>query len=431
VTLNAGDAAILYAMIDLLRAAFGKDAEFIVYDTHGEAVSRYYPELTFRKLLYFNLGSHKIKLLGRRLRAAQVFSVLDKARFYLGLWCLRRNIRLIPGVILSKVELRDVAEYNSADIIVSSGGTYLVENYSLAHRIFDYKISQYLGRPLIFFTQSLGPFSNPSIRKSLKRIFDRSILILVRDKQSLNNLTDMGVSNRSIHITADAAFALTDPVAVETAKNATRRPGSPLKVAISAREWRHFKTVAPADGMRQYLQSLCALSAHLIERHGAEITFLSTCQGMPEYWTDDSKVARKIVEGLPYHLRSSVSVDAGFHHPKDLAEMLKSYDLVVATRMHMAILALGAGTPVLPIAYEFKMRELFERLGQGNWVQDIEKISPESLIRAADSFLDSISQSRAALFAAVEKERQDALESVSFVKKAFDEWQLRSNGRQV
>src|SRR6185295_15612118 len=102
--------------------------------------------------------------------------------------------------------------------------------------------------------------------------------------------------------------------------------------------------------------------------------------------------------------------------------MLKDYDLVIATRMHMAILALSVGTPVLPIAYEFKMRELFERLGQERWVQDIEVISGDALIYAVDQFLRELPEIRGPLFTAVQKEYEDAAASGHLVRKAFEEW---------
>jgi colanic acid/amylovoran biosynthesis protein len=45
-------------------------------------------------------------------------------------------------------------------------------------------------------------------------------------------------------------------------------------------------------------------------------------------------------------------------------------------------LALCAGVPVLPIAYEFKTVELFQSLGLGEITQDIEAVTPESLEQA-------------------------------------------------
>jgi colanic acid/amylovoran biosynthesis protein len=193
------------------------------------------------------------------------------------------------------------------------------------------------------------------------------------------------------------------------------------------REWKYFKSVDTAQGMKQYIDALRSVTRHLVEKHNAEITYLSTCQGMPEYWTDDSKLAEKIVDGLPEPVRQSVSVDAKFHHPADLTKILKQYDLVIATRMHMAILALGAGTPVFPIAYEFKMQELFERLGQGPWVHDIETLSGDALSNAIDQFLSQLPESRGALFSAVERERASAAASGVIVKQAYDEW--RKNHR--
>ena len=420
VTLNAGDAAILYAMIDVLRAAFaGNDIQFIVYDKHGNAPSRYYPELEFRKLLYLSREADN--------RGSDLLRRFSEIRFKLGLWSIKHNAPLLPHIFLTETERRDVLEYKTADLIVSSGGTYLVENYSLEARIFDYRLSLALGRPLVFFTQSLGPFANESNRRSLLPIFNNALLILLRDEQSRRNLIDLGVKNQHVHRAADAAFALSDSAALAAAKLPTKTVNYPLRIAISVREWRHFKTVDAQAGMERYCKAVQALTRHLVDEHEAQITFISSCQGMPEYWTDDSTLARSIVNGLKDDIRVSVSVDGNFHNPAALTKILKNHDLLVATRMHMAILALGVGTPVLPISYEFKIRELFDRLGQSEWVQDIETISGKDLIESANRFLEQLPQMRLPLFSAVERESKNAIASGELVREAFERWQQRAN----
>jgi colanic acid/amylovoran biosynthesis protein len=415
VTMNVGDAAILYAMIDVLRSAFGDNTHFIVYDKHGDVPKQYYPDLEFRRLLYHTRESLTAQ---RGLR----FRRLDELRFKVGLRFIKQGIPLLPHIFLNSVERRDLLEYKTADLIVSSGGTYLVENYSMAPRIFDYQVTHHLKRPLVFFTQSLGPFSNPENREALMPIFENSVAILLRDEQSLRHLRELGVKNKNLHFVADAAFSLSDTEALEAAKAPVETSGKRLKVAISVREWKYFKTVESSEGMDRYYQALRALNEHLVEKYEAEVTFLSTCQGMPEYWTDDSQVAQKIVEGLSPNTRKSVSVDSNFHAPAVLARILKDYDLVIATRMHMAILALGVGTPVLPIAYEFKMLELFERLAQGRWVQDIEATSADALIDAVDQFLAALPDIRESLFAAVQKEYENAVASGHLDRQALEEW---------
>jgi len=403
--------------MDVLRRAFGHNTQFIVYDKHGHVPSRYYPELVFRKLIYLTREDHKPQsTLPRR---------LDQMRFKFGLWSIKRRLPLLPQLFLNSTEHRDLLEYKTADLIVSSGGTYLVETYSLAARIFDYQLSLDLKKPLVFFTQSLGPFKNQSNREALRPIFEKSIAILLRDEQSRRNLDDLGITNPDVHVVADAAFALSDVEALERAK--APRKTTRLRVAISVREWSHFKTVEPAAGMKQYSEALRALTTHLVEKHNADITYLSTCQGMPEYWTDDSRLAQSIVNDLPEHVRRSVSVDSGFHGPTALTTILKDFDLVVATRMHMAILSLGVGTPVLPVAYEFKMKELFERLGQGRWVQDIETLSGDELITALEQFLEVLPEIRESLFTAVQREHASAVASGAIVKEAFEKWRKDGN----
>ncbi|MBK8161332.1 MAG: polysaccharide pyruvyl transferase family protein [Rhodospirillaceae bacterium] len=113
-----------------------------------------------------------------------------------------------------------------------------------------------------------------------------------------------------------------------------------------------------------------------------------------------------------------VLVDHQFHNPLDLLGELDRFDAVIATRMHMAILALAAGVPVLPIAYEFKTVELFARLGMADWVTAIEDVNPENFPATVQGFIDALPGSRKQLFVAVGKERQLALSAGPLLRSA-------------
>ena len=325
--------------------------------------------------------------------------------------------------VLNESELQQsLTDYSSADLIVSTGGTYLVENYNLDSRIFDYEMCLFLNKPLIFFTQSLGPFSVPKNRHSLRKVFAESLLILLRDQKSQSHILELGVENVRTHITADAAFALVNTKAVEEAQKISNLPQSP-KVAISVRDWKYFKNIDPVLGRERYFQALRDLTMHLVEKYNAQVTYISTCQGIEEYWTDDSKIALDITNELPDNVADSVDVNRHFHSPKVLKETLKAYDLVIATRMHMAILALSVGIPVFPIAYEFKTKELFNNLDQGYWTVDIEEIESKILIDSVDLFINSIAEVCPTIFSAVQRERERAWESSVLLKETFEDWQ--------
>ena len=178
--LNSGDAAILLALVNILRNIFGKNANIVIFDGQPDIARRYYPNLIFRKLVYWGIREHKdIKYFKPMRQYLSMLSFRIGARFW------NTRLRFISKLFLNEKFLQYLKEYGSSDMVITTGGTYLVENYLLEPRIFDYKVSLSMGIPLIFFTQSLGPFSIRSNRKSLKRIFEKSALILLRDKNPM------------------------------------------------------------------------------------------------------------------------------------------------------------------------------------------------------------------------------------------------------
>src|SRR3546814_4747390 len=91
-------------------------------------------------------------------------------------------------------------------MVVSSGGTYLVPHYRLMPKLLDFLVVLALGRPLVLFTQSLGPFHGVGQRWLLRRVLSRATLILVRDERSLGYLRRLGVPSDRVRVCADAAF---------------------------------------------------------------------------------------------------------------------------------------------------------------------------------------------------------------------------------
>ncbi len=135
----------------------------------------------------------------------------------------------------------------------------------------------------------------------------------------------------------------------------------------------------------------------LVRERNAEVVFLSTCQGIPKYLYDDSLIADRICERLEPDVRRAVRVDHEFHSPSALMEALRDFDFAISTRMHMAILGLCAGLPVLPIAYEFKTTELYKTMGQDEWVTDISAIDREAFAALSLRFCDSLGEFREAV----------------------------------
>ncbi len=404
VLLNTGDAAILDAILDRLRAALGDDTEFDIADSQPEVARRHYPELSIRPLINASFrpvpttrGLGRVAWWWRR-RCVRVAA-----------WCIAHRLGGVTRLWIGPDARAALEARRRADVVISTGGTYLVERYPLRERILELEAVLALGRPLVLFTQSLGPFGTRH-RRAVRAVAGRARLVLLRDERSRCHLAELGVAGDHVRVVADAVFGLRTPVRPP--------PHDGLHVAVSVRDWPY----AAGDAARAnlaYREAIAALVGRLVHARDARVTFMSTCQGVPEYWADDAAVALEVHAMLPPDVREQVRVDAEFHAPNELLTLLAGYDLVVATRMHMAILSLVAGTPAFPIAYEFKTRELATRLGLGEWVRDFEDVDAAWLPDAVERFLARPPDVLAAVVAAVERERDSAFATAGLLRRAL------------
>lgn len=241
------------------------------------------------------------------------------------------------------------------------------------------------------FTQTLGPFTRPEYRKAFTDIFQKASAICLRDERSRQHVLELGIQADKITLAKDAAFVID-----------VERPDPPsgaLRIAVSVRTMHFFNNGDRSLG-EKYKASVIAMVNLAVRGYGAEVVFLSTCQGIPEYWTDDTKLADEIVSALPEDVAQSVTIDREFRQPIDIVSAYQSFHLVIATRMHAAILSLVAGTPVLGIAYEFKLEELFHQLGLDEARLSTKEMNAEGSQEALRHILDNLEYWREKVLAA-------------------------------
>jgi colanic acid/amylovoran biosynthesis protein len=400
---NTGDAAILEGACEALRSVW-EVTHVVVQDDHPDRACRLYPHMEVRGSCYWLLAYSAYP--GWRDWVERQRRLM---RFHLARRLWGTGLVGAARRLLSSAEADYLAAYDGADVVIATGGTYLVEQYDLGQRLFDMETAITLGRPLVLYTQSLGPFRNPKHRRRLRAIVRQASLVLLRDERSVQHVRDLNVPTERLQVAPDAAFALVDDDLATRSSARRTMAGRCPRVAISVRKWSYFPAGSAEQGMTQYRASFVSLVTHLVQRYNAEVTFLSTCQGVAGYH-DDSLVAAAIVEALPDGIRARVKVDGDFHRPEELREILRGFDCVVSTRMHLAILALGVGMPVLPIAYEFKTTELCRMLGYAEPPLQIDELSPNKLIDHFDKFVSSYSAVAAQISQTVERFRNDAWE---------------------
>ena len=395
VSLNGGDAAILEAQVAIFQRQY-PGAVVTASDRDADAAARYFPGVEFSPFLSARFGAHRGG--GRRSRLRQA---VRRRRLQIAAGLMGRG--RVVGPFATAAERRALGILRGADVLAYTGGTTLTENYDFYEKLFDLDLARRLGRPLVFMQQSAGPFTDPENRRELGRIFPAADLVLLRDERSLGYVIDVGASPDRCRVLPDTVFALAPDELPPSPSNV--RP----RVAVSLRRWWKFHGLTEQEGMARYLGSVRAAVTRLVRERDADVVFVSTCQGRPEYWADDSAVAVDAVAELPADVAARMSVDRSARTAAELIGFLSGFDAMVSTRLHGGILAACAGVPTLAIAYEFKTQEVWGQLGLSDWAIDIEDLRPESLGDRVLALVDERVQVRAVLAAELPAQREGAL----------------------
>ncbi len=367
VLLNGGDAALLAAQRAIIEQALGPH-DLTVFDYQAARSALRYPELVIRQSFVSAHGdTRRLRLVALGVRVLRVVA---------GALAMRLGARQI-GMRVAGRHGADLAIYARADLVMTCGGTFLVPHYRPYARFADHLVVYLLRRPLVFFTQGFEPARSRLDRRLYRAVLSRAALVLARGEASGNVAQMLGA--RIVEVAPDAAFALTCLT--------TPAPVLPPRlVAVSVRDWpwvRGGRATSIA-----YEAAVAALVEHVVAA-GSAVLFISTCQGEPDYPFDDAATAHRVAARLTPGARSRVEVDQAFHRWDEAQHRFGQADVVVATRLHAAILAIGAGRPVLPIAYEPKTHEVFDSLDLGWLVLDMDSLDGETLIAKFERFLSA------------------------------------------
>jgi colanic acid/amylovoran biosynthesis protein len=402
-TLNAGDAAIVLAQIRFLRKVL-KNADITL-------TSRT-PKLD--RTVYSSEG---VRVLPPILPAPSLYrGAIQKA------WGPLRDLAALGA---KRESLKAVDE---ADLVIASGGGYFWSNrrwmpgLMLLQNILPIRLAGRKGKPIIFFPQSFGPVFAPVNRRLLRKTMGAAsvLKIFAREQRSADFLRDLILDARTrdkVEICPDLAFLLEERSPKATPPEDVFPLRKPV-VALTLRAWDFPEASGRAERRklgRRYFDELELFCAHIIKKRRGAILIYPQAKG-PGSFEDDRPISREFWARLQRTLPS-----ADIHYfpgdgPTSLSAAeahLARADLVLATRLHSAILALIRGVPAPAIGYQPKTGSIMARLGLDRYSFEIDRFKASDLTAAADDILDAPAAFRDRLrprLAAVKNEVGDKLE---------------------
>lgn len=175
-----------------------------------------------------------------------------------------------------------------------------------------------------------------------------------------------------MELTADEAF-LIEPAddGPAGAWSAERRP----RLAVTAIAWRFPGSPDPAADRAAYEAALAGAARWFIDELGGEVRLVRWLAG--DHREDDEAVLQRLTAAID---RPGRAATIGPYHPGSAVAVLGAGDLVVATRMHSAILAMAGGTPVVAIGYLPKTEAVMSLAGLAEHSIPIRDASAERLV---------------------------------------------------
>jgi polysaccharide pyruvyl transferase WcaK-like protein len=254
---------------------------------------------------------------------------------------------------------------------------------SLFNPLFNFLSSFYLmlplakkrGVPIIGFNVGGGPVHTNSGKKMLKKVVDMMDFITVRDQDSLDLLREVGVENTKVQLAADAALNAPSCDEAEAASLYESAGISIDEPKLGINVNRYLDTWASADresmGKEKFLEVFSKALITVHKEIKVPIVFVTT-----QY--HDIEVTRELRECLPAEIKTAQIDNKDSNHAK-IKGVLRHIDLLCGMRLHSLIMASAELAPVVGITYQPKVAYYFRELELPERTVSFDDFTPESL----------------------------------------------------
>ena len=393
---NKGSAAQVISTIKILKH-FIPNASFTLISRRPNDINQA-TKYRLKVVNYFSKNSRTMELLFLYHHVADLFRC--------EIAIMLRKIGLKVNSLLNEKYLK---EYAGADLIVdlsgdsfsdSKGGNSPINSLGIL-------IGVLFKKPIIFFSQSIGPFKRWTMPLT-KFCLNKANLIIVREEITKNYLEEMGVKS-PIHLTADCAFVL-EPAPYESIEKILLKeniyPNKKPFIGISA-------NAMLDDKENNYVNSMAQLIDYVIEKVNAQVVFVPHVVGINGRG-DDRVMGEKI-----YNLtknKENINLIKGDYSPEELKGIIGLCDIFVGGRMHANIAAISSCVPTIATAWSHKYYGIMRTVGQEKYVCDFKTMTFEELKSKVDDLWENKEKIQEELKVKVEDQKELAWYSGKLVR---------------
>lgn len=302
-----------------------------------------------------------------------------------------RSKRLLPFLSSYKpsfnITPRTMTDIKKSDYVIMTGGDIISFDYGLESLYYWQNICEAAireGKKVILWAASVGPFSkNKTIEKNMVSFLNKFSLITVREKNSLNYLNDIGVTN--VKLVMDPAFTLdfdnSDFYDSDVYKSGNKTLGfniSPLITKFRETPEQKASLTSEVLNFLNVVISEYKFSVLLIPHVGP-------LDGSKE--NSDYFYMHQFFNELKAKGYSSKQIDIvpNEFNATQLKSLIKKCDYFMGARTHATVASISQGVPTTSIAYSVKAKGINEALfGNLKYVLETPSISTLELKKHLD-----------------------------------------------
>ena len=369
---NKGDAGILLGIVEELKKIFNHDVEFTILSfTPSKDAEQYCKDKTIRHIYSNILNPHPyVHTKVGKIKA--IIKLMIKAlKTSFGLTFFRDRM-------IEKDEVIEALE--QSDIIVVCGGGFLggKKLESLMH-LYQIDINTKFNKPVYVMGTSIEPINNKIVKYYTEKILKKVNFVYAREEITEKYLSTF-LKTTQHDIIPDMAFMLGQKETEVSFISELRKKGKNL-VGITVRKWNFPNSMDKETAKNRYSTEVAKFIEECIQKYNFIFIFIP--QVIVEY-ASDVDMAKEIREKLKLENQESFLIREDDWSPVEIKNIIGKLDFFVGTRMHSNIFATSMCIPTLAIAYEKKTNGIMQTVNLENYVEEIENISSESLVKKMD-----------------------------------------------
>jgi polysaccharide pyruvyl transferase WcaK-like protein len=422
---NKGTQALLSSDVFILKETIKGDTSIAVSTTDVEGVKRLSLPIDAVLPTILDLPYEKADYLTKRLGCSRSSPKYKGFAFGALLLFLVQTVFALISVVSCKIRLpvfyrkEVIKSISHSNLVISCSDENFKETASLLplniywiftwwsmlfERTIEIMVAKSLGKSVVMFPNSVGPFRTWAGRFLSKLALNNCEAIIIRDPISYEIVKSIGINCRKF-LTSDMAL-LYNPK-TKAAHYVVNHPTIGVCPGV------YSFSISAKEIERYVIDHAKALDA-AIEKYGFHVFFLPHYISGFEY--DDFEISKLILENMKNKEHVSILRISSLEEFKLLINQM---DLLISSKMHPAVLAVSGFVPAISIVYDHKQTGFFKDLELSEYAVPLQDASGQKLFSKIASAWSEREKMKALLATHVPKMQDNLKKTVIKAVKPF------------